>query len=111
MLVGDNLRLYLNDDRQIVQKYREEYIKKVEKAMNSDKDSVKDVSLRSLGGQVLTSKVYRIQSLSGSKKRRKNFCKLDSGMIDNDIKGNAEKNELSLRLDIPEEVGILDINM
>lgn len=111
MLVGDNMRLYLNDDRQIVQKYRDEYFKKVEEEMNNEKESIKDVSLKSLGGQVLTSKVYRIQSLSGSKKRRKKFGKLDSGMIDNDIKGDDVENESSLRLNIPEEVGILDITM
>ena len=111
MLVGDNMRLYLNDDRQIVQKYRDEYFKKVEEEMNNEKESIKDVSLKSLGGQVLTSKVYRIQSLSGSKKRRKKFGKLDSGMIDNDIKGDDVENESSLRLNIPEEVGILDISM
>lgn len=111
MLLGDNMRLYLNDDRQIVQKYRDEYFKKVEEAMNSEKESIKDVSLKSLGGQVLTSKVYRIQSLSGSKKRRKKFGKLDSGMIDNDIKGEDVENELSLSLNIPEEVGVLDITM
>jgi len=111
MLLGDNMRLYLNDDRQIVQKYRDEYFKKVEDQMNSEKESLKDVSLKSLGGQVLTSKVYRIQSLSGSKKRRKKFGKLDSDMIDNDIKGEDEENESSLQLSIPEEVGILDMTM
>jgi len=30
-------------------------------------------------------------------------------MIDNDIKGDDVENELSLRLNIPEEVGILDM--
>ena len=103
------MRLYLNDDRHIVQKYRDEYFKKVEDRMNNEMGSIKDVSLKSLGGQVLTSKVYRIQSLSGSKKRRKKLSKLDSGMIDNDIKGDDVENELSLRLNIPEEVGILDL--
>jgi len=109
ILVGDSMRLYLNDDRHIVQKYRDEYFKKVEDRMYNEMESIKDVSLKSLGGQVLTSKVYRIQSLSGSKKRRKKLSKLDSGMIDNDIKGDDVENELSLRLNIPEEVGILDM--
>ena len=109
LLPGDSLRLYLNrsDDKEIVNKYREEHERKLVELVEREKGRVEDVSLKSLGGQMLTSKVYRIQSLHGSKKRRKKFSKLDSSMIDNDVKGKNDKNGLILRLNIPEEVGIL----
>jgi len=109
MLHGDNLRLYLNDDKRVVEKYRQAYLKKVEDEVNQEIESIKDVSLKSLGDQVLQSKIYKIQSLSGSKKRRKKFHNIDSNIIDVNEIPNTVENILSLPLTIPEEVGELTI--
>ena len=91
-LQGDNLKLYLGQDKALVQKYREQFLEKEEQKMKDATSNVEDVSLKGLGGKVLESKIYRIQSLSGSKKRRKKFSKLQSSLIDNDIKETSEEN-------------------
>jgi len=106
-LQGDNLKLYLGEDKALVQKYRERFIEKEEQKIKAATSIVEDVSLKGLGGKVLESKIYRIQSLSGSKKRRKKFSKLQASLIDNDIKETCEENTNVLGLDIPEEVGSL----
>ena len=80
----DNLKLYLGQDKALVQKYREQFLEKEEQKMKDATSNVEDVSLKGLGGKVLESKIYRIQSLSGSKKRRKKFSKLQSSLIDID---------------------------
>ena len=91
-LQGDNLKLYLGEDKALVQQYRDEYIQKEEEKIRAASYSGEDVSLKSLGGKVLESKIYRIQSLSGSKKMRKKFSKLQSSLIDDDIKEAGVKN-------------------
>ena len=91
-LQGDNLKLYLGQDKALVQKYREQFLEKEEQKMKDATSNFEDVSLKGLGGKVLESKIYRIQSLSGSKKRRKKFSKLQSSLIDNDIKETSEEN-------------------
>ena len=88
----DNLKLYLGQDKALVQKYREQFLEKEEQKIRDATSSVEDVSLKGLGGKVLESKIYRIQSLSGSKKRRKKFSKLQPSLIDNDIKETCEEN-------------------
>ena len=70
-LQSDNLKLYLGEDKALVQKYREKFLEKEEQKIKAASSTVEDVSLKGLGGKVLDSKIYRIQSLSGSKKRRK----------------------------------------
>ena len=85
-LQGDNLKLYLGKDKALVQKYREKFLEREEQRMKAATSSVEDVSLKGLGGKVLESKIYRIQSLSGSKKRRKKFSKFQASLIDNDIR-------------------------
>ena len=72
-LQGDNLKLYLGKDKALVQKYREKFLEREEQRMKAATSSVEDVSLKGLGGKVLESKIYRIQSLSGSKKEEKSF--------------------------------------
>ena len=91
-LQGDNLKLYLGQDKALVQKYREQFLEKEEQKMKDATSNDEDVSLKAMGGKVLESKIYRIQSLSGSKKRRKKFSKLQSSLIDNDIKETSEEN-------------------
>ena len=88
----DNLKLYLGQDKALVQKYREQFLEKEEQKIRDATSSVEDVSLKGLGGKVLESKIYRIQSLSGSKKRRKKFSTLQPSLIDNDIKETCEEN-------------------
>lgn len=107
-LQGDNLKLYLGEDKSLVQRYREKYIEREQEKIRNASSSLEDVaSLKSLGVKVLESKIYRIQSLSGSKKRRKKFSKLQSSLIDNDIKETGGKNTNVIGLTIPEEVGSL----
>jgi len=103
----DNLKLYLGEDKALVQKYREKFLAREEQKIKEAMSNVDDVSLKGLGGKVLESKIYRIQSLSGSKKRRKKFAKFQDLLIDNDIKETNEENINVLGLDIPEEVGSL----
>ena len=98
-LQGDNLKLYLGEDKALVQKYRERFIEKEEQKIKAATSTVEDVSLKGLGGKVLDSKIYRIQSLSGSKKRRKKFSKLQASLIDNDIKETCEENTNVLGMD------------
>ena len=98
-LQGDNLKLYLGHDKALVQKYREQFLEKEEQKMKDATTNVEDVSLKGLGGKVLESKIYRIQSLSGSKKRRKKFSKLQASLIDNDIKETCEENTNVLGMD------------
>ena len=103
MLLGDNMRIYLNDDEAIVNRYRREYKEQVEEKQNSVSETMQDVSLKSLGGQVLQSKVYRLHSLGGSRKRRKKLAGFKSGRIDQE--GGGGDNELLLI--VPEEMGEL----
>ena len=106
MLLGDNLRIYLNDNEEVVSRYRREYLAKVEEHLNDRKDVVKDVSLKSLGGQVLESKIYKVQSLNGSRKRRKKLQIIQPGVIDHvEGAGSAASNEMVLN--VPEETGQL----
>lgn len=88
----DNLKLYLGEDKALVQMYREKFLEREEQKIKEAISNVDEVSLKGLGGKVLESKIYRIQSLLGSKKRRKKFSKLRASLIDNDIKETSEEN-------------------
>ena len=64
-LVGDNLRIYLNDDPEVVARYREEYLRGEEERLErwfckGAADAEEEVSLKSLGSSVLESKVYKV---------------------------------------------------
>ena len=104
MLLGDNMRIYKNDDEDVVRRYRKEYERKIEKKLNLEMSVVKDVSLRSLGGQVLESKIYKVQSLDGSKKQRKKAKQYRVGVIDDEGAGAGEQH---LAIVIPEGSGHL----
>lgn len=92
-LQGDNLKLYLGSDPALVQQYRKIYREREEWKTKTFSPSGEDLSLKSLGGRVLESKIYRIKSLSGCKKRRKKFSKLQSPpKIDNDNEETLAEN-------------------
>lgn len=91
-LEGDNLKLYLGEDKVTVQHYRDKYQEREEEKLRRSSAQVQDVSLKSLGGRVLESKVYRIKSLSGCKKRRDKFSRLQPLLIDDDTKGAGREN-------------------
>ena len=62
-LVGDNLRIYLNDDPEVVARYREEYLRGEEERLERSfgkSGEAEEVSLKSLGSSVLESKVYKV---------------------------------------------------
>ena len=106
MLSGDNLRIFLADDAETVEFYRDQYQRQCQARLEEERGQ-ECVSLRSLGGQVLDSKVYRVQSLAGSKKRRKMSASSKASLIDNVQDESDEKNKIDLK--IPEETGRLSL--
>ena len=91
-LEGDSLKLYLGEDLAIVQHYRDKYREREEEGRRTAETLLQDVSLKSLGGRVLESKIYRIKSLSGCKKRKKKLRKLQPLLIDNDTEEAEREN-------------------
>ena len=91
-LEGDNLKLYLGEDLAIVQHYRDKYREREEEKSRAAATLLQDLSLKSLGGRVLESKIYRIKSLSGCKKRKKKLSKLQPLLIDNDTEEAEREN-------------------
>ena len=62
-LIGDNLRIYLNDDPEIVARYKEEYLREEEEKLSRwfcKAAATEEVGLKSLGSSVLESKVYKV---------------------------------------------------
>ena len=62
-LIGDNLRIYLNDDPEVVARYKEEYLREEEEKLSRwfcKPAASEEVSLKSLGSSVLESKVYKV---------------------------------------------------
>ena len=110
MLSGDNLKIFLADDAETVEFYRDQYQRQCQARLEEERRLGRGqecVSLRSLGGQVLDSKVYRVQSLAGSKKRRKMSASSKASLIDNVQDESDEKNKIDLQ--IPEETGRLSL--
>ena len=110
MLSGDNLKIFLGDDAETVEFYRDQYQRQCRDRLDQERRLGRGqecVSLRSLGGQVLDSKVYRVQSLAGCKKRRKMSASSKASLIDNVQDESDEKNKIDLK--IPEETGRLSL--
>ena len=110
MLSGDNLKIFLADDAETVEFYRDQYQRQCQDRLDQERRLGRGqecVSLRSLGGQVLDSKVYRVQSLAGCKKRRKMSASSKASLIDNVQDESDEKNKIDLK--IPEETGRLSL--
>ena len=62
-LIGDNLRIYLNDDPEVVARYKEEYLREEEEKLSRwfcKPAATEEVGLKSLGSSVLESKVYKV---------------------------------------------------
>merc|ERR1712098_451150 len=103
---SDNENILIGDTETVVH-YREKYQKKCEEELTIEANKTKYLSIKDLGDQILESKIYKIQSLFGSKKQRKKFFgKLNSSVIDNDIKERDGRNNV-IDLCIPDGIGSL----
>ena len=74
MLAGDNLALFLNNDPDVVDKYRRQYRAAKSNTTQSllvTEVGAEEVSLRGLGNAVLDSKIYRVKSAARCKALRR----------------------------------------
>jgi len=72
------------------------------------KSTVAEVTLKSLGSSVLGSRVYKVQSLGGSRARRRKFARMRFGQIDQEQdEGGPDGGENRYKLAVPDDVGLL----
>jgi len=103
--ISDNENILKGDPKTVVF-YKEKYEKKRQEEFITEANKTKYRGIKDIGDQILESKIYKIQSMFGSKKQRKKFGKLNSSVIDNDIKEKDAKNNV-IDLCIPGGIGCL----
>ena len=91
--ISDNENILKGDPKTVVF-YKEKYEKKRQEEFIAEANKTKYRGIKDIGDQILESKIYKIQSMFGSKKQRKKFGKLNSSVIDNDIKEKDAKNNV-----------------
>ena len=114
----------------IIIRYKEEHLRAEEEKLSKvlSKSTVAEVTLKSLGSSVLGSKVYKVcspdsnisdercfhfllvqvQSLGGSRARRRKFARMRPGQIDHEHEeGGGDGGESRYKLVVPDDVGLL----